>query len=147
MIKEITISEDKTLKINSNLGWVLKYRSQFGHDILPDLLPAIEAGLNLIGGAIDNEGNVDLRTLTESNGFTDAMIAIAGSEFATVLDITWALAKNADPEIPAPEIWITEFDDFPLDIIIPELISAIVQSCVSSKNRERLNRAMKKVRP
>lgn len=35
------------VELNSSMGWFLIYREQFGHDILPDLMPAIDAVFGL----------------------------------------------------------------------------------------------------
>ena len=147
MIKEIQISENKKIKINASMGWVLKYRAQFGHDILPDLLPVLESGLNIVTGAMDENGEITLRNILEGDSLQDAIIAFAGAEVTTALDILWAMAKNADEDTPAPVEWINSFENFPLDKIIPEAVGAIVESTVSEKNRKRLAKLKKTSRP
>ena len=56
MIKEIKINDNQTININTNIGWLFKYRSQFGHDILSDLLPIAESVMDMIN--IDDDNNV-----------------------------------------------------------------------------------------
>lgn len=147
MIKEINISENQKIKLNASLGWVLRYRAQFGHDILPDLLPMLESGLVLVGEAMDESGELEWRKLLEFDTVSSAMISFAGAEFTTALNIIWAMAKNADDSIPAPFEWANQFDNFPLDKIIPEVLDAVISTVVSEKNRKRLGTLKKKIQP
>ena len=55
-IAEIKINKDKTLKIDSSVGWIIKYREQFGRDILPELLPLISAGVELTLKTMEDAG-------------------------------------------------------------------------------------------
>ena len=147
MIKEINISENQKIKLNASLGWVLRYRAQFGHDILPDLLPMLESGLVLVGEAMDESGELEWRKLLELDTVSSAMISFAGAEFITALNIIWAMAKNADDSIPAPFEWANQFDNFPLDKIIPEVLDAVISTVVSEKNRKRLGALKKETQP
>lgn len=147
MIKEINISENEKIKLNASLGWVLRYRAQFGHDILPDLLPMLESGLVLVGGAMDESGELEWRKLLDFDNVSSAMISFAGAEFTTALNIIWAMAKNADESIPAPFDWANQFENFPLDKIIPEVLDALISTVVSEKNRKRLGKLAKKNQP
>lgn len=147
MIKEINISENQKIKLNASLGWVLRYRAQFGHDILPDLLPMLESGLALVGGAMDESGELEWRKLLDSDTVSSAMISFAGAEFTTALNIIWAMAKNADESIPAPFDWANQFENFPLDKIVPEVLDAVISTVVSEKNRKRLGALKKKIQP
>lgn len=147
MIKEINISENEKIKLNASLGWVLRYRAQFGHDILPDLLPMLESGLVLVGGAMDESGELEWRKLLEFDTVSSAMISFAGAEFTTALNIIWAMAKNADDSIPAPFEWANQFENFPLDKIVPEVLDAVIDTVVSEKNRKRLGALKKKIQP
>lgn len=132
MIKEIKINDNQTIKINTNIGWLFKYRSQFGHDILSDLLPIAESVMDMIN--IDDDNNV----VANMENIGDALISIVGMESVTVINIVWALAANADPSIGTPEEWVSGLENFPLDVIVPECGSAILDSLVSTKNLKRL---------
>ena len=147
MIKEINISENQKIKLNASLGWVLRYRAQFGHDILPDLLPMLESALVLVGGAMDESGELEWRKLLDFDTVSSAMISFAGAEFTTALNIIWAMAKNADDSIPAPFEWTNQFENFPLDKIVPEVLDAVINTVVSEKNRKRLGKLVKKNQP
>lgn len=150
MIKTIEINEEQKFDVNSAAGWLFIYRSQFGHDILPDLLPMIEgiasAAINVVP-QIDTKGKeVDVNTVLSHLDMADVselIYSFAGLESVTIIDILWAMAKNADKSIETPETWINQFEVFPLDTIIPELFELIIKSSVSSKNAKSLQNLFK----
>ena len=42
-------------------------------------------------------------------------------DFEVFYNISWIMAKTADPTIPEPMEWLEQFDEFPMVEIIPEL--------------------------
>lgn len=139
--KQITINENCKINMDSSIGWLLIYRENFGRDILPDILPMISAAIDLIAGGIDEKGEVTIASFVEnmdSDTVANAMIQLSGLEITTVINIVWALAKNyakKNGETLEPvDIWADQFDEFPLDVIVPAAVKLIVTSSVSSKN-------------
>ena len=139
--KQITINENCKINMDSSIGWLLIYRENFGRDILPDILPMISAAIDLIAGGIDERGEVTIASLVEnmdSDTVANAMIQLSGLEITTVINVVWALAKNyakKNGETLEPvDIWADQFDEFPLDVIVPAAVKLIVTSSVSSKN-------------
>lgn len=148
MVKNIVINDNHSVEVNTSAGWLLIYRSQFGHDILPDLMPALETALEFITGMLQELGE-DAKELSEitydkllkcfaSDTMSDALFKLSTLEITTVIQIFWAMAKNSNRDIKPPEEWINEFDTFPLDIIIKELFEVMMTSFISSKNLKRL---------
>lgn len=140
MKKEIKIGE-QTVEINSSAGWFFDYREQFGHDIMPDLMPILEAILGALGELPDAEELV----------LTDEIVgkiidALATAEIITVYNIAWAMAHNADENIERPKEWVNKFDSFPLDETVPELIRAALESSISSKNARSLLQKMDEIK-
>lgn len=140
------------VRLNSNIGWVRAYNNQFGHDILPTLMPLVATILDLAGALVDKAGSEGMTTealleAIDSEKMVDALIHASGFEAVEVSNITWALAKCADPEIAAPEEWERQFDVFPLDVILPAIWKLILESSVSSKNRQRLEQIREKFQP
>ncbi len=84
--------------------------------------------------------------MMDDEAITDAFIKLAGMELTTVYQVLWAMAYNADKSIGGPEDFFNSFEKFPLDVIIPELFTAIIESSVSSKNGMRLLKALKNLR-
>lgn len=144
MIKTINIDDSHSIELNCSMGWLLVYRNQFGKDILPELLPAVEAITELMVGMFqENNGMLELnpRKLLkniENDSISDAFITLSGMEFTTLIQMVWAMAKNNNKDIKPVMEWINEFENFPLDVIVPEVIKAICESSVSTKNLKRL---------
>ena len=96
---------------------------------------------------MDESGELEWRKLLDFDTVSSAMISFAGAEFTTALNIIWAMAKNADESIPAPFDWANQFENFPLDKIVPEVLDAVISTVVSEKNRKRLGKLAKKNQP
>lgn len=152
MIKTITV-DDKDIVLDNNVGWTLIYRDQFGRDIIPAIMPLLAGALDVVSGIFQEAGDKkeitieNLAKLADGDTLINAMIHIGGFEFVDFINITWAMAKNADDSIPEPNIWLKQFDEFPVDVIGPEVVKLIFKGMVSSKNLERLNGLMKNVQP
>lgn len=150
MIQSIKINKNQSVELNGSAGWFLIYRENFGHDILPDIMPVIESGLtmavNLLQGLnIDDNGAVDVSTgelvaQIDNGVLSDLFINLSGLEATTALQIIWAMAKNADDNIPPLRDYLNQFDVFPLDKIMPKVIRVIIDSTVSAKNARRLSK-------
>ena len=143
MIQTIQIG-NKEVRLNNNIGWTIEYRDQFGSDIIPTLLPMVAAAMDLVKGLLEQMDDVDnlqwqdvLKTI-DGDTLLDALVHLGGLEFTDFINITWAMAKCADPNLPEPKIWVREFETFPVDVIAPEVIKLIFKGVVSSKNLTRL---------
>ena len=150
MIKTIEINEEQKFDVNSAAGWLFIYRSQFGHDILPDLLPLMEgiasAAISVIPQIDTTQEEVDVNAVLshlDMADVSDLIYSFAGLEAVTVINILWSMAKNADKSIETPETWINQFEVFPIDVIVPELFELVLKSCMSSKNAKSLQNLFK----
>lgn len=144
MKKDIKIDKDHSLTLSNNVGWLFIYRDQFGRDIVPTLVPVLNAGIDLIfaiykatGGKIDKNvlENID------PDEITSAIWSASGIEAVDLLNIIWAMAKNADDSIPEPRKWFGEFESFPVDTIFPAAFEMIYKGMISGKNLKRLQEA------
>jgi hypothetical protein len=147
---------DKDVRLNNRAGWTITYRDQFGHDIVPTLMPLFAGALDVVSGLIKETGKTgdvsfeDVLAITDGDALINAFVHLSGFEFVEVLNITWAMAKEADDAIPEPRTWIRQFEEFPVDIVVPEVMSLAFKGMVSSKNLERLRtikNSMKKPQP
>lgn len=144
MRKKIYLTDDQSIELDGSVGWLLVYRSQFGNDILPELLPAVEALMNAATAVISasaDSGEINLKKAAEeldADRISDIFTSLIGLQVSTILRAAWAMAKNADRSIPLVEEWLNSFDVFPLDIILPEVVNLILESSVSTKNRQSL---------
>lgn len=152
MEKNIKIGK-KSVKLNNNVSWAIVYRDQFGRDIIPTIMPLFASALDIISGIINETGKTDdieltdLAKLADGDSLLNAAIHLGGFEFTDLICITWALAKCADEDIPAPREWIEQFDTFPVDVVAPEVFSLIFKGVVSSKNLKRLEDLKKRIQP
>lgn len=152
MEKTIKIG-NKSVRLNNNISWAIIYRDQFGRDIIPTIMPLVASALDIVSGVINQTGKTedielaDLARLADGDALLNAAIHLGGFEFTDLVCITWALAKCADEDIPEPRTWVAQFDDFPLDVIVPAVFSLIVKGVISTKNLKRLEDLKKKIRP
>ena len=68
----------------------------------------------------------------------NAITELAGLELVDLVNIIWALAKAADDTIDPPEVWVRQFDTFPLDVILPAAVGLVLDSSISTKNLKTL---------
>lgn len=143
MKKTITI-DGHPVELNSSAGWFYDYREEFGHDIMPDLLPVLEALLGTLAELRENAGEELVLTDEVVGKIIDAL---ATAEITTIFNVTWAMAHNADEKIESPRKWMNNFDNFPVDEVVPQLVTLILESSVSTKNATSLLQRVKGLNP
>lgn len=137
---------DVDVKLSNNVGWTMEYRDQFGVDILPQILPlaqSITEGLAAVVGECGLQGldAQDIAKAVQGNTL-DIMVPLSQLNFTDLVGITWAMAKDADSSIDPPRQWVKQFDSFPVDVIVPEILDLLRVGFASSKNRDRLERVL-----
>lgn len=141
MEKIITIS-NKDVKLSNSVAWTMEYRDQFGKDIVPTLMPILVSASDALAMIISETGeDINTKSIAEAlNGRSmEVLLPLFQVEFVDlVIDVVWAMAKAADEGIAPPKQWVRQFDEFPLDEIVPALLEMIVKGFVSSKNLRRL---------
>ena len=150
MEKKIKIDSKNNLKLNNNVGWLFIYKDQFGRDIVPTLVPVLNAGIDLVFGIYKETGGKftkDSIMQIDTDALTDALIQATAIEATDLINITWALAKNADEDIPEPREWVRQFDTFPVDVIAPEVFKMLFKGMVSTKNSRRLQNLFENLQP
>ena len=152
MIKTIMIN-DKELTLSNNVGWAIIYREQFGKDIVPVIMPGLRGMFSFVAGLMEEVGDIkklkteDFIRISKSDSVTEAFIYLSGLELVDFIQITWAMAKEADDNIPDPKVWLKEFDEFPLDILGPAVLELTMRGLSSSKNWERLQKMFTDLKP
>lgn len=137
---------DKEVRLNNNVSWTMEYRDQFGKDIVPALMPVLASMIEGVSTVISDTGKTDISIadIAESlQGRTlDIMLPMFQVEFVDIIiDVTWSMAKAADEDILPPKQWVKQFDEFPLDEIVPAIYELVLKGFVSSKNLKRLRKA------
>lgn len=136
MIRTVKVNNSVSIDLSNNIGWAIEYRDQFGHDIIPDLLPIVSALISFIGEV--SAKDFDIRKI-DKDTLQDALINLAGVQFVDFLNLVWAMNKTADPATPLPKAWAKQFDDgFYLDTVAPDVFNLLVTGLVSSKNLQSL---------
>lgn len=146
MKKTIKIDDEQKFEINSSSGWLYAYQEQFGHDVLPVLLPAAEALLQTMGDLMKDSKSdnvADILAAADEETISNAFITLSGMQLTTVTNIVWAMAKNANDSIESPREWLNSFDVFPWDIVVPQVLSAALEACISKKKFEKLKETIK----
>ena len=135
---------EKDVRLSNNFSWAIIYRDQFGHDIISTLMPMMAAAIDVASGLLSEasvDGKIDIvdvLKVLDGDKFLDAAIHLSGFEAVEFVNITWAMAKVLDEDIPEPKTWMKGFEEFPLDIIVPEVFKLALKGVVSSKNLSRL---------
>lgn len=135
------------VRLSNNISWVFAYRDQFGRDIIPALMPALESIVSLVPAVMKAGEEGGVVSVLQSSEMEDATLRLAGLEVTDLINIVWALAKAADDDIPEPKRWVRQFDEFPIDVIAPAAFDLVLSGVISSKNRERLREMAKVLRP
>lgn len=150
MKKTVKIDSKTKFELSNNVKWLIIYRDQFGRDIVPTIVPALNAGLELIfslykatGGRITK----DVINEIDFDDLTGAIYSMSGVEAVDLLNICWAMAKNADDALPDPADWLEQFDTFPLDIIAPAVFEMLYKGFISGKNLKRLQDVLEGLKP
>jgi hypothetical protein len=117
MEKTITI-DGKQVRFKVNWATPLRYKAQFQRDYFKEILKL--APLENLQGKKKNQFNIkDLEAV----------------DFEVFYNMSWIMAKTADPTIPDPIEWLEGFEEYPLADIIPELQDLLMASFHSSKKK------------
>lgn len=140
MIKTIKLNDEKELTLSNNLAWATIYRDQFGHDIVPDVMPILSAVLRLINEVKDYTDVNEIIKTVNFDTLQDTLIELCAFQFTDFINLVWAFAKAYDDNTEAPAKWVRQFDEFPLDIIVPAVFELLTKGMISSKNLKSLQR-------
>ena len=150
MEKIIKIGKQE-VRLNNNVAWTMEYRDQFGKDIVPALMPILASLMEGVSTIISESGSnevtmADIADAVQERSM-DVLLPMFQVEFVDVIiNVTWAMAKAADENIEPPKRWVRQFEDFPLDVIVPAVYELVLKGFVSSKNLKRLKKASASLR-
>lgn len=116
MEKTIYIDE-KPVQLKSTGGTALRYKAQFGKDYFAEILKLYPLA-NLQGKDFSELSIEDMKQL----------------DFEVFYNLTWVLAKTANPSIPDPITWLDQFETFPIEDVMPQL-QDIIEATMSSKKK------------
>lgn len=116
MEKTITI-DGKAVRFKTNGATPLRYKAQFGKDYFKEILKL--APLQKLQKSKKGISAEDMHHL----------------DFEVFYNISWIMAKTADPTIPEPLEWLEQFDEFPMSDVIPELQDLMLASFQTTKKK------------
>lgn len=115
-MEKILNIDGRDVKFKSSASFLLRYKMQFQRDGLKDLFR--------LQGAV----NIETKELKD----------VEKLDLEVFYNMTWVLAKVANPDIAPPLEWLDTFSEFPLMDIIPEILELMMlclQSSVKSKKK------------
>lgn len=142
---------NKEVRLNNNVAWTMEYRDQFGRDIVPALMPLLNALIEGVATIVSDTGktkDIEAKDIADAlqGRVMDILLPLFQVEFVDIIvNVTWAMAKAADESIEPPKLWVRQFETFPLDVIIPAVGDLVLKGFVSSKNLTRLKTTGKKL--
>ena len=137
---------DKDVRLNNNVAWTMEYRDQFGKDIVPVLMPILSAIVEGVSTLVAESGGKDFTIADVAEAVQgrsmEILLPLYQVEFVdTIINVTWSMAQVVDENIEPPKRWVRQFEDFPLDVILPAVYELVLKGFVSSKNLKRLKNA------
>ena len=87
MIKTVKINKEQELTLSNNLAWATIYKDQFGHDIIPDIMPLMSAAIRLIK---EMAAYTDMNEIVKNTDFEtiqETLIELCAFQFTDVLNL------------------------------------------------------------
>lgn len=91
-------------KMKATAASLLKYKAQFGRDLLDDVAS--------MQAAMKQDGTFDFSAI----------------DLEVLYNMCWLLIKAADPQLPPPLEWLDTLDSFPLEDAAKEAMQLYVES-------------------
>ena len=142
MEKVIKIGK-QPVKLSNNVAWTMEYRDQFGKDPLEALMPLVASAIEAVTSIVNESGTgeiniTDIASALEGRAFEITLPLMQLGFVDTIVNVTWAMAKAADEGIAPPKQWVRQFDEFPIDVLVPTVGDMLLKGFSSSKNLKRL---------
>lgn len=150
MEKIITLG-DKEVKLSNNVAWTMEYRDQFNKDVMESMMPLITTLVETVATIVSETGKTkidaqDIAEAIQGRAFEITLPLMQMGLTDSVVNVVWAMAKAADETIDPPRKWVRQFDEFPLDVIVPEVGEMILKGFSSSKNLKRLSSIIEEIK-
>lgn len=142
---------NKEVRLNNNVAWTMEYRDQFGKDIVPALMPVLASIIEGVSTIVSESGGSEISVADIADAVQgrsmEVLLPLFQVEFVdTIINVTWAMAKAANEDIEPPKKWVRQFEEFPLDVVVPAVYELVLKGFISSKNLERLKKASASLR-
>ena len=124
-MEKTIIIDGKAVRLKATASFAIRYKQQFGVDLLTKLIPMIAVFENVDG---EIEMGDAIKLLVDNGNLL---------ELNDLYNLVWVLAKTADPSIPEPIEWLDEFNVFPLADILQEAIDLVLPTLISTKESKK----------
>lgn len=110
-MEKIINVDGRDIKLKADGAILLRYKMQFQKDCLQDMFHLVNMKKNEDYSSFDTE---------------------------LMYRLTWVLAKTANPDIPPMMDWFSQFDNFPIFDIAPDVME-IITGCLATKKKGMMN--------
>ena len=142
MEKTINIG-GKDVKFKFTLSAFYIFKNQFSYDAMNKIVPTIGeilSNLDFNAFVIEEKDKEEVVVGGDvMNAIGRTLEATFNFEMVDILNLLWAFAKNANPDIASPEVWFSTFDEFPIIDVMKEFIPALLESLGSKKKLVKKN--------
>lgn len=135
----------KDVKFKFTLSAFYIFKNQFSYDAMNKIVPTIGeilSNLDFNAFAVEEKEKDKEEVVVGGdvmNAIGRTLEATFNFEMVDILNLLWAFAKNANPDIDSPEVWFSTFDEFPIIDVMKEFIPALLESLGSKKKLVKKN--------
>ena len=133
----------KDVKFKFTLSAFYIFKNQFSYDAMNKIVPTIGeilSNLDFNAFVIEEKDKEEVVVGGDvMNAIGRTLEATFNFEMVDILNLLWAFAKNANPDIASPEVWFSTFDEFPIIDVMKEFIPALLESLGSKKKLVKKN--------
>ena len=115
-MEKIILVDNKEVKFKSTAGTLMRYRNNFGRDLINDIV-ALEKKFKTVKSGMAQFEIVELDMFEK---------------------IAWAMAKTANNDIPDIEHWLDEFDSFSIMKVLPEIMELLIGNLRQENQKKRM---------
>ena len=115
-MEKTIVVDNKQIKFKSTAGTLMRYRNNFGRDLIKDIIALEKKFKNVKTGMAQFE-------IVELDMFEK---------------IAWAMAKTANNDIPDIEHWLDSFDSFSIMKVLPEIMELLIGNLRQENEKKRM---------
>ena len=115
-MEKIILVDNKQIKFKSTAGTLMRYRNNFGRDLIKDII-ALEKKFKTVKTGMAQFEIVELDMFEK---------------------IAWAMAKTANNDIPDIEHWLDSFDSFSIMKVLPEIMELLIGNLRQESEKKRM---------
>ena len=115
-MEKIIIIDNREVKFKSTAGTLMRYRNNFGRDLIKDIV-ALEKKFKTVKSGMAQFEIIELDMFEK---------------------IAWAMAKTANDNIPDIEHWLDDFNSFSIMKILPEIMELLIGNLRQENEKKRM---------